>query len=198
MNQEEKQNQVVEQKPERRKMKNRGAPPPQIRRGFGETPEDKELIGRLLWECLEAYNMPPVKSDEELVQRFGEYFKRCAERQIIPTVEEMFMYTGYGISYCLDIIAGKRQGFSLDTASLLKKAKEYLKEYDSKLVLSGKVNPIVYFFRAKNYYDMADKQEVVVTPSAPVEQIDAAGIAERYLEDPNTVVQKFDEDDAEI
>ena len=194
MNQEEKQNQVVEQKPERRKMKNRGAPPPQIRRGFGETPEDKELIGRLLWECLEAYNMPAVKSDEELVQRFGEYFKRCAERQIIPTVEEMFMYTGHGVSYCFDVIGGRVAGFSEMTPSLLKKAKDYLKEYDAKLVLSGKVNPIVYFFRAKNYYDMADKQEVVVTPTAPAEQIDATGIAERYLADPNTVEQTFDED----
>lgn len=189
MRQNEEQNQLVEQKPAKKKMKNRGAPPPQVRYGFGETPEDKALIGRLLAEALEAYNMPKVQNDEQLLERFNEYFQRCAANGIIPTVEEMYMYTGYGVSYCFDVLHGVQNGFSTATPAILKKAKDFLKEYDAKLVLSGKVNPIVYFFRAKNYYDMADKQEVVVTPNTSnLEEVDATGIAERYLNDPNVII----------
>ena len=38
------------------KKRNRGAAPPQVRRGFGESAEDKALISKLLTEALDAYN----------------------------------------------------------------------------------------------------------------------------------------------
>ena len=69
-----------------------------------------------------------------------------------------------------------------------------MKDFDAQMVLTGRVNPIVYFFRAKNYYDMADKQEVVVTPNTQDEHIDANSIAERYLNAPGVVETSFEED----
>ena len=38
-----------------------------------------------------------------------------------------------------------------------------MRAFDAKLVQAGKLNPVTYIFRAKNYYGMTDKQEVEVT-----------------------------------
>ena len=180
------------------KKKNRGAAPPQVRKGFGESAEDKQLISRLLTEALDAYNQPKVKSDEELAERWNQYFHKCAETGQIPTVEEMAMYSGFTQATVWDWENGRRQGFSSQTAEIVKKAKEYLKSFDAKLVVSGKVNPIVYFFRAKNYYGMSDKQELVVSTGAGSEQdISAEDIAKRYIEDGKTVETGFVDDDTE-
>ena len=173
------------------KKRNRGAAPPQVRRGFGESAEDKALISKLLTEALDAYNQTKVKSDEELAERWNQYFRMCAETGQIPTVEEMAMYSGYTQATVWDWEMGRRQGFSSQTAEIVKKAKEYLKMFDAKLVISGKENPIVYFFRAKNYYGMQDKQELVIAPQNGEQEMSAEDIAKRYLEDGKTIETGF-------
>lgn len=129
------------------------------------TDEDKALVSKLLTEVLVEYHQEKVKSDEELAQRLNDYFMRCAETGQIPTVEEMCMSTGYAYSTCYDWETGRRKGFSNSTADIIKKAKEMLKTFDAKLVISGKLNFLAYCFRAKNYYGMVDKQEMVLTPN---------------------------------
>ncbi len=42
-----------------------------------------------------------------------------------------------------------------------------MQTFDAKLVVSGKLNFLAYCFRAKNYYGMVDKQEMVLTPNQP-------------------------------
>jgi transcriptional regulator with XRE-family HTH domain len=119
----------------------------------------------------------------------------CAESGQIPTVEEMAMYSGYSQATVWDWENGRRKGFSSQTAELVKKAKEYLKMFDAKLVISGKVNPIVYFFRAKNYYGLIEKQEIEVSSAVNAEQdMSAEDIAKRYIEDGKTVETTFAED----
>lgn len=129
------------------------------------TDEDKALVSKLLTEVLVEYHQPRVKSDEELAERLDDYFMRCASTGQIPTVEEMCMCTGYSQSTCYDWEVGRNKGFSPDTSTIIKKAKEMLKTFDAKLVISGKLNFLAYCFRAKNYYGMVDKQEMVLTPN---------------------------------
>ena len=174
------------------KKKNRGAPPPQVRRGFGETAEDKALISKLLTEAFDAYKQTKVKNDEELAERWDKYFKMCAETGQVPTVEEMAMYTGYTYATVYDWEMGRRNGFSAETANIVKKAKEYLKMFDAKLVMSGRSNPIVYFFRAKNYYNMRDQQDITIIPTTQNDgEYSAEDITKRYLEDGRKVETTF-------
>jgi hypothetical protein len=35
-------------------------------------------------------------------------------------------------------------------------------------VAEGKLNPVTYIFRSKNYYGMKDQQEHVITPNNPL------------------------------
>lgn len=153
-----------------------------------QTEEDRQLVKKLLGEVLVEYNQPKVKNDEELAERINDYFKRCAENGQIPTVEEMCLSTGYAYSTCYDWETGRRKGFSDSTANIIKKAKEMLKTFDAKLVISGKLNFLAYCFRAKNYYGMVDKQEMVVTPNVNNDSdYNAEDIRARYLSDSPTL-----------
>lgn len=51
---------------------------------------------------------------------------------------------------------------------MIKKAKQILAGIDAKLVSQGKIPQITYIFRAKNFFGMTDKQEVVLTPNNPL------------------------------
>ena len=165
-------------------------------RELERTPKGRETIKRILSESLEAWNMPKVKNDAELCERLGQYFQRCIERELIPTVEEMWLYTGYHRDWARDIFRGHSKGFSPETAQIIKKAKEYLATFDGKAALTGEINPIVYFFRAKNYYGMVDKQEIEFAPGVSEQSIDAAAIRAKYLgnESAPTLTEGSDEE----
>lgn len=157
--------------------------------------KDRALISNLLSEVIVEYQQPKVKSDEELRNRLNDYFKRCAEKGQIPTVEEMSMCTGYSQSTVWDWETGRNKGFSNSTSEIIKKAKDFLKTFDAKLVISGKLNFLAYCFRAKNYYGMVDKQEYVVTPNVQQDNdYDADAIRERYLIDSNDSDSDSDND----
>ena len=93
------------------------------------------------------------------------------------------MTTGYSISTVKDWLYGIRKGFSPETATIIKKAKGFLQTFDAKLVVSGKLNFLAYCFRAKNYYGMVDKQEMVLTPNQPqIEGLTPEQLQQKYIE----------------
>lgn len=146
------------------------------------TDERRELISRLVTETIRTYQMPRVKSDEELAQRLADYFQHCAVTGERPTVEQMAQCTGYSLGTVYDWETGKNRGFSSDTSHIVKKAKEFLRVFDAKMVAEGALNPVVYIFRAKNYYGMKDQQDIVVAPSNPMgPDPDAGKLAADYL-----------------
>lgn len=148
--------------------------------GLTDTDEKRKAVSKLLREVLTEYRQEKVHSDEELAARFDDYFRRCAESGQIPTVEEMCMATGYSYAYLWDIENGRRRGFSDSTADVLKKARDFLRTMDAKLVVTGEMNFLAYCFRAKNYYGMSDKQELVLTPNQQ-EAPDIEAIKNRYM-----------------
>lgn len=146
-----------------------------------EGDEKRQLISRLLKETLATYDLPKVKNDEELKQRIADYFQRCAQTGEKPTVEQMAQVTGYTMSTVWDWEVGRNKGFSSSTSDIIKKAKEFLRTFDAKLLLEGAINPVSYIFRAKNYYGMRDQQEYVLTPNQPLgADSDPATLAQKY------------------
>lgn len=146
-----------------------------------ETEEDRALVSKLLNETLHAYRKPRVRNDEELLKGLDDYFKHCADTGQIPTIEEMCLSIGYDDKTVWDWENGRRRGFSDETAEIIKKAKYFCKTFDAKLVISGKLNFLAYCFRAKNYYGMVDKQEVVLTPNQNPEDYSVEDIRKQYL-----------------
>lgn len=146
------------------------------------TDERRALISKLVTETIRTYNMPKVRNDEELAQRLVEYFNTCAATGERPTVEQMCQCTGYTIGTVWDWEVGRKPGFSPETGVIVKKAKEFLRVFDAKMVAEGALNPVVYIFRAKNYYGMKDQQDLVVAPQQPLgPEPDADKLAADYL-----------------
>lgn len=75
---------------------------------------------------------------------------------------------------------------------MVKKAKQILASIDAELVSSGKIPQVVYIFRAKNFYQMSDQQEITINAAGNADQdLSADDIARRYLEDGKTVEAGF-------
>lgn len=125
-----------------------------------------EDISRCIRNCLTFYDLPIVKSDEECRERLYWFFDTCEKTGQLPTVEKMVMSLGAVRSTVWEWEQGN--GCSSTRASMIKKAKEFIASFESEMVTEGKINPVVYIFRAKNYFGMKDQQDVVVRPDNPL------------------------------
>ena len=153
-----------------------------------EQDDDKRaFIGKTLSNILavsKAFEAPP-KNDEELCDRLNWFFKTCAETQQLATVEKMCLALSWSRQYVFELENGTKRGFSPDTADILKKAKNLIASMDAELAQEGKIQPVVYMFRAKNYYGMKDQQDVVLTPNQGENFQDRATIEAKYAELPD-------------
>lgn len=149
--------------------------------------EKRAFVAKCIENNLAFFNvgLNRVKSDEELCERLNFYFEQCAATQQIPTVEKMANCLGYHRQTLFDWETGKNGGFSSATGDIIKKAKQILAGIDAELAQEGKIQPVVYLFRSKNFYGMKDQQDVVVTPNtAGIERVDATTIEAKYAELP--------------
>jgi len=159
-----------------------------------ETDKGRELISKTLNNHLVFYEVGqnPVKNDEELCERLNWFFRTCADTGQLPTVEKMALALGYAISTIYDWETGRRSGFSSNTATIIKKAKEVIQAMDGELALGFRIQPAVYMFRAKNYYGMKDQQDIVVSPSqTPLgDEVDAEELKKKL--DANKIIDVDD------
>ena len=99
----------------------------------------------------------------EVKDRIDNYFERCITEQRLPTVEAMSLCLGIDRSTLWRWSQGN--GCSEDTAEVIRQARLALSSIDAELVLKGKINPVSYIFRAKNFYGMKDTQSLdIETP----------------------------------
>lgn len=133
--------------------------------------EDKQLAIRNSMEnILSIWKNPMVKDEEEAIERTDEYIKGCIQRGLRPSVEGWALALGTTRSSLWDWETGRRHGPL--SADFVKKAKELFAAFDADMVNQGRMNPVTYIFRGKNYYGMKDQQDIVVTPKQEV-SIDA-------------------------
>lgn len=133
----------------------------------GSKKEDVQRIGKNL---MRWYGMERAVSDEEIRDRLNYFFVTCFENGEVPTVEKMSLALGYDRK-TLWAWENGREGSTPTRSNLIKKAKELLASFDAEMVTEGKINPVTYIFRAKNYFGLVDKQEHVLTPNNPLGDI---------------------------
>lgn len=129
--------------------------------------KERELAKKVLKFNLKVMQLGNGKpsSDEELQDRFTEYFELCVDQGMPPTIEGLALCSGWCRSAFYDIADGKYNVQFMDT---IKKAKDYVCNYDAAMASIGKVNAPIYIFRAKNFYDMKDVQEIKAGPIGDV------------------------------
>lgn len=120
----------------------------------------KEHISKTLNKILAFWHNPPVKDDDELADRLYNFFVLCMESQQHPTWEKLCYYIGFTGSTVHRWSTGEIN-CSSRRRDLIKKAKDFCAIYDAELAIDGKINPIIYIFRAKNFFGMVDRVEHV-------------------------------------
>lgn len=127
----------------------------------------------------------PVKSDDDLCERLNFYFAECSRTQQLTTVEKLGLCLGLSVQTMLDLEHGVSSGFSPATGKIIKTAKNMIAAIDAEMAAEGRIQPVVYLFRAKNFYGLKDTQDVVITPHNPLGELrDSATIEAKYDELP--------------
>ena len=149
---------------------------PSIESNYKGTSSD---ISQAIINATRYIKAEPCKSDEEFGERIEAYFADCAQNGVIPRWETLALSLGVTRQSAWQTATGKYG--SPARQRMLARAKDILSAIDAELVQTGKVNPVVYIFRAKNFYDMRDQQDVVITPNQPLgEQKTQEQLAEEY------------------
>lgn len=166
--------------------KTRGLKPASMEANFKGEPSD---ISRAIINATRYIKAEPCESDEEVAERINEYFAECAAEGMIPKWETLSL--ALGVTRRMTWQWANGHAGSPVRQRMLARAKEILAAVDAELVQTGKVNPVVYIFRAKNFYDMKDQQDVVVTPNQPLgEQQTTEQLEEKY-----TTLIELDDDE---
>ena len=139
------------------------------------TDEIKQIIGNSLY----WFNYPIVKSDEECAERLNEFFSHCTQTGEIPTVEKMCLALG---TIRQTVWKWENGDLGPVRSDMIKKAKEILASVDAELVSTGKLPQITYIFRSKNFFGLTDKQELVVTPNNPMQDLNPDEARQRLTE----------------
>lgn len=157
-----------------------------------DKPASKVEISETILNNYKWFNRPVVKTDEECSERLNEFFSECARTGEIPTYEKMALSLGTNTQTVYNWASGNVKSISIDRINMMKKARSLIAAIDAELVSTGKIPPITYQFRAKNFYGMKDQQEVVMEQKNPLEDfVDAEALKKRIEE--SVVV-----DDAEV
>ena len=130
---------------------------------FESDAEKREYFTATMGQILRLQKAPKVKNDEEAFERVANYFMDCARGGVRPIYEEVALCLGTTRESLWNWETGACQGPI--QPSTVKAIKEALAAFDARLAIENKMNPVVYFFRAKNYYGMKDQSEYVLTPN---------------------------------
>lgn len=133
-------------------------------RGIGSiqdnTCQDGEFVNRALTLNLKIRELGlrgKPKTQDEMTDRITEYFELCQQAQLNPTVEGLALAVDYDRRSLFDIQTGKGK---LAFSDIVKKAKDFIANYDAILAASNKMNSAVYCFRSKNFYGMKDNIQI--------------------------------------
>lgn len=121
-----------------------------------------------VWEfsnAVAALNTQRVRTPEEMEVRIQELFNLCSDRGMMPTYESIAVACGIPIRTFFDMRAGEFEGY-VEYSHIIKKAKDQISMIESCLARDGKIPPVLWIFRAKNYMGMKDVQQVEVSPTS--------------------------------
>lgn len=118
--------------------------------------------------ALKALPKVDMKNPEEVAQRVTVYFETCAEHDIKPGMASLALSFGLDRRSLWEYINGK-MAKNREVSDTLKKASQILDTMMENYMQNGKINPVSGIFLMKNNFGYQDKQEVVVTPSGPLD-----------------------------
>lgn len=165
---------IVEDKDNKPKAKNKKGNPHSVTMSVKESdPERAKLKAELfnkLWQLHSRRGIAKFKDTSEMSLLIENYFEDCAELGLRPTIRGLASALGTTYNTMNDWENGSRDAVLGSSCSvIIKNAKQFIAQYDELMAVEGIDNPILYMFRAKNYYGMQDKQDISITPRAGIQ-----------------------------
>lgn len=152
---------------------------------------------KVLENAMHWYHYPKVQNDQEVAERLEAYFLRCIDNGEHPTWEKLCLSLGFPRQTVHRWVTGEINCSEM-RRDLIKKAKEIMASYDAEMAMDGAINPIVYIFRAKNYFGMVDRVEHVANTDNLLgelkDQREIAGRIMGNIDSEATEVEFIDED----
>lgn len=118
----------------------------------------KKDVNKALNSALYWFKKEEPKTEEEFAERLNEFFQHCAEANEIPTVEKMALALGTYRQKVWEWEVNQTKGRLI--SDMLKRAKAIISTMDAELAMTGKIQPVVYIFRSKNFYGMRDQVDI--------------------------------------
>ena len=129
-----------------------------------QVPDDAKSRALRRTMLIKSLNTGRCTTSQELAERFDKLFEVCLENGFIPVVEALALCSGINRRDIWEIENGlSHKGDGM--GDVIKEAKDFIATMEAELARDGEINSTVYIFRAKNYFGMSDRQEVVVTPN---------------------------------
>jgi len=143
-----------------------------------EKAKQKADLFNKLYKLQSKRGIAKFSNAEEMQDLITDYFEQCAEIGLRPTIRGLASTLGTVYSTLNDWENGSRDAtLGSSCSSIIKKAKQFIAEYDELMALEGLDNPILFMFRSKNYYGMKDIQEISVNPKSQLgDRVDVAEI----------------------
>lgn len=144
------------------------------------TPEENSLY---VHHVKKLFELPPINTDDcqQVQDRILKYFELCEEDGVKPGVAGLCTAIGIDRSTWNRWENGVRRANTPEYGIMVKRTKSMLEALLEQYTLNGKVNIIAAIFMFKNHFGYTDKQEVVVTPNAPLgDTTDIKALEDQY------------------
>lgn len=134
--------------------------------------------------AMQFFSLPALDFNdvESVKERLHFYFTRCAEEDMKPSVAGMATALGVDRRTLWEWKTGGRRETTNGLADTIKKGYQICELLWNDYMLNGKINPASGIFIGKNYLDMKDQTDVVVTPNNPLQNLDEESARKRILD----------------
>lgn len=158
-----------------------------------DPPVDPSDVSRYVRLAMTSWDLPPIDiSDPKQVEdRIRLYFDHCVENGRKPQIVGMANWLGIDRSTLNSWKRGEYRGAT--HSPIIQAAINAIEEMWIDFMQNGKVNPAAGIFLAKNFFQYADTQQVVVTPNNPYQGATEDELKQKYLSDIATDGDETDE-----
>lgn len=116
----------------------------------------------------------PVSSDADLAAAMDNFFALCMQTNTLPTWEKFLIVCGRSAGWARAIMNGSAPGYSPKTKEMLDTVRAALASIDAELANNGSIDRVVYIFRAKHFYGITEKPDVVEGAPDPLGEVDVS------------------------
>ena len=157
--------------------------------------KDKGYHRKILRQARVGISLPPVDiADSAQVEaRINEYLDFCESADKMPNMVGMASWLGVSPRTMSDWKNGARRANT--HTQMLERYLVALEDTIVEKMMDNKVNPANAIFILKNHYQYRDQTDHIIHANTQDErEVSAEDIAKRYLADPNTIEQTFEDE----